>query len=64
MNNSKKHLYCLILLGTLCTAFPVFTRSFFAVPEWIADFLKGMGVAIMFCALVVHRRNCGVAKKI
>ena len=53
----KKQTCWLMLAGTLLMGFTVFTRSFIAVPEDMADFLKGIGVAIIISAFFLDRKK-------
>ncbi len=48
----KKQTRILLLLGSLCMSFSLFTHRFFITPESIDDFLKGLGVAFIFSAFI------------
>ena len=53
----KKQTCWLMLVGALLMSFTVFTRAFIVVPEDTADFLKGMGVAIIISAFILDRKK-------
>ena len=53
----KKQTRWLMLIGTLCMSFTLFTRSFINVPESISDFLKGFGVALIFSAFFLEKKK-------
>ena len=41
----------LLLVGTLCMSFTVFTRSILPVSENVEDFFKGFGIVLVISAI-------------
>jgi hypothetical protein len=52
----KRQTLLLLLVGTLCMSFTLFTRHFFNVPDALSDFLKGLGVVFIISALFVQKK--------
>jgi hypothetical protein len=52
----KRQTILLLLVGTLCMSFTLFTKHFFKVPDTLGDFLKGLGVAFIISALFVQKK--------
>jgi len=52
----KRQTLLLILIGTLCMSFTLFTRHFLNVPDNLSDFFKGLGIAFIISALFVQKK--------
>jgi hypothetical protein len=64
MRTRKLYLW-LMLIGNLAMSFTMFTRSFFTLPESVADFLKGIGVALVFgaCVIMVRQKRASACRQ-
>ena len=58
MNKFKKQTCWFLIAGCLSIGFTQITRHFLNTPEWIADFLKGIGLALMLGAMVMEKGHC------
>jgi hypothetical protein len=52
----KKQTLWLLFLGTFSMAFSLFVSPLVQVPTSVNDFLKGLGIAFIFSALLVERK--------
>lgn len=52
----KKQTIYLLLTGTLCMSFTLFSRHFFETSFVVEDFLKGLGFALIISSLFVQRK--------
>jgi len=56
MKTIRKQSCWLLFAGSLCMSFGLFIRHFMPTPEWLTDFFKGFGVALMLGAVVWQKK--------